>query len=306
MSMNLAADSLFVPVGQAGDELHLKHLYDEPGGEPVLLVPGSVENGRIFYSRSLKGLAPYLAQAGYDVYVLDLRGRGQSRPHLGRGSQYGQLEAITEDLPAAMQHVWQQSDQQRIHAMGHSWGGVLFTCMLARQPQWRNRVASLTYWGSKRRATVQTAEARLKIRLFWEALCYGLTALYGYLPARAWRIGADDETRRSHAASATWTRPDAAFLDPDDGFDYARALATFSLPPGLYLTGDGDLALGHRTDVEHFRQESLHRNSRLHRLGCARGHRHDYGHIDMLTHPDAVTDHFPLVLEFLRASVASA
>lgn len=73
--------SLFL---QASDyRLHLMHI-SQPGqrGIPVLMIHGMVEDGRIFYHPSGKGLGCYLARQGYEVYVADLRGtaRFQSRP----------------------------------------------------------------------------------------------------------------------------------------------------------------------------------------------------------------------------------
>jgi len=268
-SISLHSDSIFLPVSREGARLHLKHFWTATDGQPILMLHGSVENGRIFYSRSGKGLAPFLAQAGYDVYVLDLRGRGESTPPVGPKSSCGQLAAITEDLPTAMAEVWQRSGQQPLHLMGHSWGRVLFNATLARFPTWTERTRSLVYWGTKRRAEALTGEVRLKIRFFWERLAYLLTALYGYLPARRWRVGSDDETRLSHRSSARWTRPGSPFIDPEDGLDYGVALQTRSLPRGLYLIGANDQGLGHPDDVARFREECHHTQSRIYLLGTA-------------------------------------
>ena len=59
-------------------QLHIRHIYCEGGeqGQPVLMVHGAIENGRIFYNEKGKGFGCYLAQQGFDVYVIDLRGRG--------------------------------------------------------------------------------------------------------------------------------------------------------------------------------------------------------------------------------------
>ena len=46
----------------------------------VLMIHGAVENGRIFYSNSGKGLAPFLCNSDSDVFVIDLPGRGESQP----------------------------------------------------------------------------------------------------------------------------------------------------------------------------------------------------------------------------------
>ncbi len=65
------------------------------------MLHGAVENGKIFYSDSGRGLAPFLARRGFDVYVGDLRGRGESRPHISRSSRYGQTEAIMVISPCS-------------------------------------------------------------------------------------------------------------------------------------------------------------------------------------------------------------
>ena len=54
---------------------------------------------QIFYTEKGKGLGCYLAEQGFDVYVLDLRGRGKSTPLINAESDYGQHEAITHDIP---------------------------------------------------------------------------------------------------------------------------------------------------------------------------------------------------------------
>ncbi|MFZ3056650.1 MAG: hypothetical protein WA098_07835 [Smithella sp.] len=77
---DLKMESLMVPVNST-DNLHLKHIYINPDGPPIFMLHGSVENGRMFYSNTgSSGLGPYSAKYGYDVYVGDLRGRGESKP----------------------------------------------------------------------------------------------------------------------------------------------------------------------------------------------------------------------------------
>mgnify|MGYP000054680651 FL=1 len=101
--MELLQQSLFVPCGE--HRLHVRHI--QPGvaihADPILMVHGAIENGRIFYTESGKGLACFLARHGYQVYVADLRGRGQSTPAIAERAGHGQHELITEDLPA-LQH----------------------------------------------------------------------------------------------------------------------------------------------------------------------------------------------------------
>jgi pimeloyl-ACP methyl ester carboxylesterase len=298
--MTCQTESLFFAVGAKQDRLHVKRFFDGDGGPVVLLLHGSVENSRIFYSRSLKGLAPYLARQGFDVYALDFRGRGESRPSIGPDSEHGQWELINEDLPTIMAELSIRHQEQPLHLMAHSWGGVIAHSFLARYPGYLPQVRSLTYWGTKRSVAQRNGEAWLKIRVIWEKLAFVLTAAYGYLPAQRWGLGADNETRRSHAEGAAWTRASSAWRDPRDGFDYAAAAQALDWPPGLYLAGQNDLALAHVDDVARFRRESQPQRGLLHVLGTGQGQARDYGHIDMLTHPQAPQDHFPLVVEFLQ------
>jgi predicted alpha/beta hydrolase len=294
---NLEND-LYVDV-TAHDRLRLRRIHRADAGDAVLLVHGAMANGRIFYSQSGKGLAHYLARAGYDVFVLDLRGRGGSTPAIDARARHGQTESIRDDIPAAHRAIRAlKGPAPSIHWMAHSWGGVLMHSALLRDPALIDDVASCVYFASKRTVRVHNLQRYLKVELFWNGLAHLITRTVGYLPSRAMGLGPDNESRLSHAHSSRWVR-DARWLDPVDGFDYGAAAKRLSLPPTLYFAASNDPCLGHRDDVRRFRAESGDHVSCLHLLGRATGHRHDYDHASLLTHTDAVDDHFPLVLRWL-------
>ncbi len=280
------------------DELHLRHLWAASTGPPVLFVHGSIENGRVFYSNSGRGLAPFLARRGFDCYVADLRGRGASRPAISSSSHYGQTEAIVEDLAALAAAIEKRRGEILQHWVAHSWGGVLVSSHLARFPERIPRVASLTYFGVKRRILVRNLARLLMIDLGWRGIHTLVAAVVGYLPARRLGFGSDNETRRSHAQCRAWVR-DGPWIDPGDGFDYGGALRAVSLPRCLYLAAARDGCLGNPQDVQAFIAESGPHECHFRLLARARGNLHDYGHISMLTHPDAERDHFPLVSSWI-------
>jgi len=75
----LTEESLYIAINNT-EKLHLKRFFNDKMGQPVVMLHGSIENGKIFYSSSGKGLAPFLADQGYDVFVPDFRGKGKSTP----------------------------------------------------------------------------------------------------------------------------------------------------------------------------------------------------------------------------------
>lgn len=283
----------------ATEELRVKRIYREGAGDAVLMLHGIMANGKVFYSSSGKGLAHYLARAGYDVFVADLRGHGASTPAISRRSLSGQTETICEDIPALQAAVRKLKGETPIHWVAHSWGGVLMSSCLLRFPELIPQVKSCVYFAAKRSVHVKNWHKRLKVDLVWNHTARALVRVFGYLPARQFGLGQDNESAKSHAQCNYWAqiRP---WIDQDDGFDYAQAAMSAHLPPILYFAAADDPCLGHRDDVRRFRDESGPHRSRLHLLGCATGYLHDYNHASVLTHPDAVSDHFPLVLDWLQ------
>lgn len=292
--------SLFFPVvdGLPPGSLHVRH---EPGdGSPVLLVHGSVENGRVFWSPSGKGLAPFLSRHGFDTFAVDLRGHGASTPPIGRGHAYGQTETITSEIPAFSRFVAERHPGPQ-HWISHSWGGVLLLATLARYPELRPQVRSLVLFGAKRRVRVWNPSRVLLIDLYWNRVGRALALAFGYLPGHRLGLGADAETVRAHDQCRQWVREDP-WVDPADGFDYGAALASRSgppMPPTWFIAAQRDPCLGHPQDVRLLMEESVP-GAPVTVLSRARGSLHDYGHISMLTHPDAERDHFPRVVDWLR------
>ena len=291
--------SLFLPA-PGGADLHLRRI--EPGHPtraPVLMLHGSVENGRVFYTPSGKGLGPFLARAGHPVFIADQRGRGESRPHVARGHRYGQTEAITEDIPTLAQAVAERHPGQSVHWVAHSWGGVLMLAALGRFPELRAGVASLTCFGSKRCVRVHNLHKLMLIDLYWLRLAPLAAAVLGYLPSKRLGLGSDDESRASLEQCCAWVRP-GPWVDPADAFDYGAALRQArDLPPAWYLAAADDPCLGHRDDVRAMMEEAGQGQERFTVLGQAAGQLHDYDHVTMLTHADTERDHFPAVLRWL-------
>ena len=272
----------------------------EPAQAVVLCWHGAIESGRIVHSRSGKGLAPWLAERGFDVFVADQRGRNGALPHPARGVRLDQTDVIREEIPAAIDRTLELSGQSQLHVIAHSWGGVLLAAHLARCPTNRKRIASQVYFGSKRCVHSWSPQRLLYVDLIWKGAGALVRGLWGYIPARRLGWGSDDEYAGMHRQSVAWVRP-SAWRDTRDGFDYAAALSDGGLPPTLHLAGAVDRALGHPGDVARFVAECGPHTQRQRLLGRSAGLRRDYGHLDMLTHPQAAEEVYPLAKAWLDA-----
>ena len=98
-----------------------------PGRKPVLIVPGYGMNSFIFsyHPRGLS-LEGYLAEAGFEVWRVDLRGQGASRS-IGGGESYGLEDLALTDLSVAIRAALERSrtGASRADIIGASLGGTI-------------------------------------------------------------------------------------------------------------------------------------------------------------------------------------
>ena len=81
---------------QAGNRSNHIRCFTHPKGiANILLLHGSIEDGKIFYSLSNKGFAPFLHKHNFNAFVIDLGGRGLSQPEVKELNNYGHSEAIS-------------------------------------------------------------------------------------------------------------------------------------------------------------------------------------------------------------------
>ena len=311
VSPKIIEESIMVPLKQ-GQQLHVRRLYAEKNvekldgespGIPVLMIHGLLEDGTIFYSRAKRGLAYCVAAAGFDVYIPDLRGKGRSWPHINEILNYRIIDAVTEDIPLILKAISQCCGRAPKFWMGHGWGGVLISSFLARFPRYRPETLGLVYFGTRRVVSNQNLTRRVLVDGLWGWLAGAVSRVKGVVPGVMLRIGTADEFRAMRSVNLSWMQG-SPWIDPSDQFDYGTALSQgLEYPPALYLASKKDLGYGDPSDVSAFMKEVGRHNGRLIVLDEKGSSLHDYTHTSMLTHPDAVKDHFPHVLSWMNEMV---
>lgn len=269
------------------------------GAVPVAAIHGSLENGRIFYSKNGKGLAPWLAKNGCSVYVADWLGKGLSRPHVSKGFDVNQADLINSFIPALFRFVKDRHQERKLNWITHSWGGTLLNAALIRHPGLAIGTGSVFHTGAKRRIRVQNPEKWFKIDLIWALAAPAIARGKGFFPARSLKIGADDESPSLLRDTLEWIRNDQ-WTDAGDGFDYTAAIPTVQWPRMKYATGIRDVALAQVSDVMDFMKECGHPDAPLSVVGKRNGYSFDAGHVDILVDLRAEKQFFPEIRAWMQ------
>jgi len=308
-------------------KLHHVPLKDTPGGSlgliqmhkqgldtacaPVaFLLHGAISNGYMFWSSSGKGLGPYLASKGVNVFIGDTRGRGFSVPSITQEAKdkgtvsHGQVECIRDDLPALVAAVSDLSGRSdgKQHWVTHSWGGVLLSSSLARfGAEIGDRVQSMVCLGTKKYIGERKSWEFFKAIAFgWNLVCPLIAKHHGYLPATKYKFGMDEETITSLRDCSKWIDAEHTWVDPTDGTDYLAAWNKLSKRPATWhIAATNDPFLGNPKDVQRWAQLTG-QTQKFTELSKALGNLEDYSHNTMLTSKVAVDDHFPKIFEWIQ------
>lgn len=162
----------------AQDGYLLQAIHYPVGGERRgrLIVAGATGVSQRFYSR----FAHFAAAQGIEVWTLDYRGVGLSRPMSLRGFKMNYLDWARLDLAALLTHVLAQGEGP-VWMLGHSYGGHAFGLLpnhaqvqrfatLATGAGWHGWMPPLERW---------------RVRLMWRVLGPLIVRTRGYL---AWSL----------------------------------------------------------------------------------------------------------------------
>jgi pimeloyl-ACP methyl ester carboxylesterase len=153
------------------------------GDKIVLYVHGSTYPSETAFDLALNGLSwmDYIAQHGYDVYLVDLRGYGRStRPkEMGQPAESNEpivrTTTAVQDVSAAVEFIRKRRGVDKINLLGWSWGTTIMGWYTAQNndkvhrlvlyaPQWVRNTPALTDTGAKLGAYRTVSKADTKNR----------------------------------------------------------------------------------------------------------------------------------------------
>ncbi|HET7361941.1 MAG TPA: alpha/beta fold hydrolase [Burkholderiales bacterium] len=184
----LVMEEFMVPAADPGISLYVRNKHPEGmnrfrGDKIVLFVHGATYPAETSFDLKLDGLSwmEYIAQRGYDVYLVDVRGYGRStRPaEMDKPAQENQpivrTEIAVKDVSSAADFIRKRRAVDKISVLGWSWGTTIMGWYTSRNnekvhklvlyaPAWLRNAASLTDKGGTLGAyrTVTKADAKAR------------------------------------------------------------------------------------------------------------------------------------------------
>ncbi|MDX2035581.1 MAG: alpha/beta fold hydrolase [Isosphaeraceae bacterium] len=140
----------------------IRPMRPDPGKLPVVLCHGLGLNGTFWTIAGGEHLPKQLADRGYEVFIVDMRGSGASRRLGGVGRVNALLrqtpfleigdgdwnvdDQANRDVPAILRHVERETGASRVNWVGHSLGGMLMLAHLETTPE-PGRIANFVDMG---------------------------------------------------------------------------------------------------------------------------------------------------------------
>jgi pimeloyl-ACP methyl ester carboxylesterase len=169
----IVMEEFMVPAVDPGIQLYVRNKHPQGltkfAGEKILLyVHGATYPSETAFDLQLNGLSwmDYIARHGYDVYLVDVRGYGNStRPAqmdqpAAENEPIVRTEIAVKDVGAAVDFILKRRGVSKINLLGWSWGTTIMGWYTAQNndkvnrlvlyaPQWIRNTASLTDAGGK-------------------------------------------------------------------------------------------------------------------------------------------------------------
>lgn len=212
----------------------------EPREEPVgvaVLAHAMMARRTEFERPKGAGVAPMLVERGWRVVNFDFRGHGDSGPSARDGGAFAYDDFVARDVPAVHEFARARLRKKRpVVLVGHSLGGHVG---LAAQGAGLAAFDAVVCVGANVwLPELEPSRARWLVKRATLAAIGAVCRRVGRFPARALRLGSDDESRAYFEDFERFART-GRWASADGARDYLAGLARVRAPV-LQVVSDGD------------------------------------------------------------------
>ena len=304
--------------------------------EPLILVPGFASNRFAFDLARDRSLALYLFERGYDVWMLELRGAGESttpayfdmgdwaREGVGPPPNYNFDTFVEIDAPTAIEYVRFETRNEKVSWIGHSLGGMIGYAYLGLNPDTdaiRTFIALGAPSSFKLKSQALNFLLQFKGTVNWQPKIYtrlmaqSMSNNLGWLDTRfdaiIWNNEIIDARTMSMAGynmvtnlsgplfnQMTGWMETGEFTSADNAINYADNLDRIRVPT-LLVSGSVDALCPPLVARETY--EKIGTIEKVMRIaGKANGFTGDYGHMGVVIGNRARDDIYPVVFNWLE------
>lgn len=300
----------------------------KPKATPVVFCHGIMSNKYNWDLTDALSLPARMATQGYDVWILELRGSGQSSTpgyFDDLPDEYTFDDYVLRDVPAAVDYVAARGRSGQVHWVGHSMGGIVMYGYLQRVEQ--AKIRSLTAVASPPLVFdhvpgIATASWLVELGdVFFDVLPTGTLANIGASQAWPglrpelhvlWNYDnmAPDTTRQlaAHAVDGISAVVLQQFVaaartqnlrSADAGYNYTAGMDRVQVPV-LFIAGGQDHLAPPAVMAQAFRDVGS-ADKRIEVFSRANGYAHDYGHLDLVVGRAAPAEVWPRIEAWVRA-----
>ena len=295
-------------------------------GKPVVLCHGLGANRFNFDLGRERSLARYLRDRGFEVWTLDLRGRGLSmNGNKGNGSYLHPHvfdDYVTKDAPAVINYVKGETGADEVHWVGHSMGGLILYAILQGKGE-KDIASGVSVASPGSFAPIRKIPFIYPVfrvlgylpRVHQSFFAAGLAPLLVKFPKTLLRVAINpqnmeplmmkralchlvsDMSRGEILQFSDWIG-NHEFRSFDKGYSYEKNFHAIQKPL-LLIAGSRDLLCAPKSiKTTHDRISSQKKKFLV--LGREYGQREDYGHGDLLVGTRCEEEVFPHILGWLE------
>ena len=303
-------------------KLYRRYNHDSPG-EPVLLCHGLMGNPTNFQYPRGNAMVDTLVEQGFDCWMIDLRGNRHCEPPLGTSRYTATYDACLRDFPEVLKHIRSHAEQQRVHWIGHSMGGMLLYSYatvygtdslasgttLGTPPGFANlKLKSMKPFVALINLVPFLADPFMRVManlgpvfkisspfapINWDNISPDVNffSMVEYAPPAVTR------QMEEWGSTGTWTLKGS-------GIDMMEAMPKLDFP--LHLIAGRLDPLAPVASIEKFHQSLASKDTRLTILGVEYGCEHDYNHVELVFSKNGKEEVYLPICDWLKEHAAGA